>query len=109
MHVRVTTEANYEAWWSSRVSGLAAQPLAKAECEPVEQLKPGDEAETEEEAEQTWTQQPMRGQYWVVRANRRTVLPPICEMKSIAVIRSERWNWNMVGSWNNVNPCVFKH
>ena len=53
MHVRVTTEANYKAWWSSRVSGLAAQPLAEAECEPVEQLEPGDEAEAEEEAEQT--------------------------------------------------------
>ena len=52
MHVRVTTEANYKAWWSSRVSGLAAQPLAEAECEPVEQLEPGDEAEAEEEAEQ---------------------------------------------------------
>ena len=103
MHVRVTTEANYKAWCCSRVSGLAAQPLAEAECEPVEQLEPGDEAEAEEEAEQTWTQQPIRGQYWVVGANRRTVLPPICEMKSIAVIRSERWNWNMVGSWNNVN------
>ena len=51
--------------WSSRVSGLAAQPLAEAECEPVEQFEPGDEAEPEEEAEQTWTQQPIRGQYWV--------------------------------------------
>ena len=85
------------------MSGLAAQPLAEAECEPVEQLEPGDEAEAEEEAEQAWTQQPIRGQYWVVWTNRRTELPPICEMKSIAVIRSERWNWNMVGSWNNVN------
>ena len=73
MHVRVTTEANYEAWWSSRVSGLAAQPLAEAECEPVEQLEPGDEAEAEEEAEQAWTHQLIRDQYWVVWANRRTV------------------------------------
>ena len=54
MHVRVTTEANYKAWCCSRVSGLAAQPLAEAECEPVEQLEPGDEAEAEEEAEQAW-------------------------------------------------------
>ena len=36
------------------MSGLAAQPLAKAECEPVDQLEPGDEAEPEEEAEQAW-------------------------------------------------------
>ena len=34
------------------MSGLAAQPLAEAECEPVEQLEPGDEAEAEEEAEE---------------------------------------------------------
>ena len=77
MHVRVTAGATelqrYEAWCSSRVSGLAAQPLAKAESEPVEQLEPGDEAEAEEEAEQAWTQQPIRGQYWVAWTNRRTV------------------------------------
>ena len=77
MHVRVTAGAaelqRYKAWCCSRVSRLAAQPLAEAECEPVEQLEPGDEAEAEEEAEQTWTQQPIIGQYCVVWANRRTV------------------------------------
>ena len=77
MHVRVTAGATelqrYKAWCCSRVSGLAAQPLAKAECEPVEQLEPGDEAEAEEEAEQAWTHQPIIGQHWVVRADRRTV------------------------------------
>ena len=39
-----------------------------------------------------------------LKPRKRPRRPPIWEMKSMAVIRRERWNWKMVGSWETDWP-----